>query len=455
MKPAGGSPAGGRSKPWRTSAPARRRGASLLLVLALSFAPARNAAGDAAISRAEAGDDSPENPAASPGSHDLELAPPDLSGFALLGINPNQVTRPGTTREFSAAVLSGAQADGTITSALAVEWSPISSSTPDNLQAYRDNVQWRRITLSGAAVVDGTTTAVALGARWLVIDRSDPLANEALQQTLEDELGALDQPRRRAFLAEARTTIADHTRFKQPSEDQAKLLALFSLQRSIHELTSASLCAELKAFLRDHPGPDGADPAAPELAREESELCRLAQDYAILRLLILEDERAQREATTRRVAEVKEAMRQRVWNATTAQFGFGVVGRSSDSRWDSLRAERLRAFANVAPGIGAFVQLIFQADITRALRDGASHALGAGTRAVIGTADSHATAELYGQLPERGAKLFSGSLGGELRLSRNVWLEFQAGAQTGGDVSAGAAGMLTRANIKYGSGIGQ
>src|SRR5688500_8755389 len=54
----------------------------------------------------------------------LDLTPPDLSAFDLLGINPTEVTRPGTVRELAAALANGISSSGQITPGLALEWAP-------------------------------------------------------------------------------------------------------------------------------------------------------------------------------------------------------------------------------------------------------------------------------------------------------------------------------------------
>lgn len=437
-----------------------KRGVVLALALAMSAAPVRA-----------------EESKGSVGDYTLDLAPPDLSAFALLGINPNQVTRPGTVRELSAAVLNGVRSDGTLTPGIAIEWSPITTWTPNDLEDYAENVGWRRITISAATAADGTATRAAVGARWVIVDDADPLSNSVLHQQLADALvlGELgDSPMRQKFLAGIKRRLAAAPRLKARVDELVPLFSLIPAQQQ-EDGTPATECAKARDTAVSTQGSaeataksaddaakagrgtkadrDAADRAAKsslEAREDEQLLCQLALEHAALKLQLNEEDRTKRESATKRIAEIKKAMREKVWNATTAQIGLGFVSRSDDSRWKTLEAERFRAYGNFAMGAGSVAQIVIQADVTKEFVEDEDVALGIGGRAVLGSPDVRGTGEIYGQIPDNGPKLFVFSAGGELKLAQNVWLEFQVGAQKGGEV-AGPAAIVTRANIKYGS----
>ena len=183
-------------------------------------------------------------------------------------------------------------------------------------------------------------------------------------------------------------------------------------------------------------------------------LCELGRDYSMLRSWLEERRSRNRAAAVEAIATRKDEARKKAWNASTAQIGAGIVGRSDDSTWKNLEAERFRAFLNATMGFESALQLIGQADVTKTFVDEERWAWGFGARVVVGSADFSGSGEGYVQFPDGGDKSYAASAGGQLRLAKNVWLEFQIGAEKSGDVP-GPAGMITRANIKYGSSSAQ
>ena len=131
----------------------------------------------------------------------LDLAVPDVPAFAVLGIQPQNVTRPSEIRDLVATFLTTYDENGSFNTGAAVVWSPGRSLWLPNLTRgeYRDRGLWatlRRALLvrsdlsfaTTASADDTSRVRMALGARFLLADAGDPIANDALYDLLRREV---------------------------------------------------------------------------------------------------------------------------------------------------------------------------------------------------------------------------------------------------------------------------
>lgn len=134
----------------------------------------------------------------------LDLAVPDVPAFAVLGIQPQRVTRPSEIRDLVATFLTAFDPDGRFNAGAAVVWSPGRTLLLPNLTRgqYRSGGVWgavRRGLLvrsdlsfaTTASAEDPSAVRLAAGARFLLADAGDPLANDSLFALLRSEAATL------------------------------------------------------------------------------------------------------------------------------------------------------------------------------------------------------------------------------------------------------------------------
>jgi hypothetical protein len=131
----------------------------------------------------------------------LDLAVPDVPAFAVLGIQPQNVTRPSEIRDLVATFLSAYDDDGTFNAGAAVVWSPGRTLLLPRLTRgdYREGGLGgflRRAILvnhdlsfaTTASAEDTSSVRLAVGIRFLLADAGDPLANDELFELLRREV---------------------------------------------------------------------------------------------------------------------------------------------------------------------------------------------------------------------------------------------------------------------------
>lgn len=139
----------------------------------------------------------------------LDLAVPELPAFAVLGIQPQRVTRPSEIREVVATFLSAYDADGSFNAGAALAWSPGRTLILPNLTrgeyrgggvgGYLRRALLVRSDLSFATTAsaeDVSDVRLAAGARFLLADAGDPIANDSLFALLRQEVLELMRGRR-------------------------------------------------------------------------------------------------------------------------------------------------------------------------------------------------------------------------------------------------------------------
>jgi hypothetical protein len=369
----------------------------------------------------------------------LDLTPPDLSAFALLGTNPSEVARPGTVRELAAALANGVSSSGQITPGLALEWAPGQTfGAATSLEEYRRTASWRRIAASLATVADGPAVRTAAGVRWVAIDDSDPRANQALAQRIEADLSTASTDRQRTDHLEF---IKQRLLAKVNARRTAELMNTLFVWQPLPAATPtiADHCARLKAAIAPGQALD---------AEQERSLCEMSQRY----VAILELERAAQAALDDLRATLKRRLktfRDQAWNANSFELALGATGISGDGRWESLEVESLRSYLAMAMGAGDHFLGVARGDFGRFVEGPDRWTFAAGFRGLLGTPDGRGSVEIVGRFAEHSPDTVRMAIGGEILVAPSLWLELTIGddAPTG---DFGQGQMVFKANLKYG-----
>jgi hypothetical protein len=376
----------------------------------------------------------------------LDLTPPDLSAFALLGINPTEVTRPGTVRELAAALANGISSSGQITPGLALEWAPGQTfGAATSLQRYRETALWRRIALSVATVADGPAIRTAAGVRWVLKDDSDPRTNLRLTGEMESELAALhtDSERR----AQTQVITAELINILGPGQEErvgALMLRFFNALPAPNVVAVVpARDAHCRRVKRDiEAGGTTLDD------QQASRVCELVDRF----IQVLQAEGAARAGLNVAQARLRQRLqrfRDAAWNADAMELAFGTTGIASDGSWSALQVESLRGYGAMAMGMGAHGQQVMKVDFSRFVSGPDRWMAVVGLRGLVGTPDGRASFELAGRFAESSPDVVRLAVGGEVRVGAELWLELQVGDDApASDLDGGR--MVFRANLKYG-----
>jgi hypothetical protein len=112
---------------------------------------------------------------------DLDLSVPASPAFALLGLSPSNIQRPGTIRELVSAVARGFDKNGKPKNGLAIDIAPLPIISPESIiggDTYAKDpfipVLTRTTVSLGTSEVAGGASQLAWGIRVGVFDRGDP-----------------------------------------------------------------------------------------------------------------------------------------------------------------------------------------------------------------------------------------------------------------------------------------
>jgi len=386
----------------------------------------------------------------------IDLAPPDLSAFTLLDVSPNQIARPGSVKELSVALLNGAGKDGRIPQNIAIDWSPGQTFAAKDLKSYRQSGWWRRMQLTLGTSGDSLGSSLAFGLRWVLIDKSDPVGSDKLENDILNIFefwGSGDGviKNRVKFVNNYVSPFLDTLNSKYGA-DKIKLMTtiipLLTPKKSFEPPSPKTKAAAYNRVL-DSLADMGLGKA--DLSDDEKQdLMEICEKYIALLKVDFPDDR-----TSQKVQELKEKFKKESWNALVVHIAGGIVGFSNDSKWSALKTQNWRSYAGVAMPINKSGQLIFQAEVDGYRVDGGFEKYGYsfGHRLLVGSGDKRLNVEALYRRPagvngESEATIWRYSFTGELKISSELWLELGIAneSQSGNDSENP---IITLANLKY------
>ncbi|MCB2230652.1 hypothetical protein KQH82_08045 [bacterium] len=385
-----------------------------------------------------------------------DFAPPDLSAFTLLGVSPTNVARPSSVRELAISTVNASGGgSGTIAPDLAVEWSPYTTFSRKTLETYRRTE--RRMLFTVGTAKDGDVTRFAVGGRWAVVDRADPVSSDELiakvRKTLKwtdreawlTEVNDIDNNQTKPVLLQIQPNVVQHIALRKLMNPQINPDTIADLHPFTAERVRSRLYTEMDS--------QGIDTTA--LAANVQDTLLALSNWFVRKARLWSDSDPAA-VTAEGIKELLAAYKKDNWNATTVQFAVGLVSKSENSSWEKLQTEYWKTYLGGGFGIGTKGQLLFQISYDEYVRqtDSLKRKLGLGTRIMLGGVDARGTAELhYLSAETKDQKLFDQPLwsltfGGEMKLTDGLWLEVTLKNEfLGGDDAKGK--MLTLANLRY------
>ncbi len=389
----------------------------------------------------------------------VDFSVPDLAAFTLLGVDVSRVSRPGNVRETALALVNGLNASGEAEAGVGVEVALARVLAAPQVRADYDGLR-DRFTVSFATDRQDDAARVALGVRWVPVDKADPYEDAGLRRAvgraLDDALA--DRPTATETAAFANALVEALQALG--AADDALALDRDSL-RDVRRTFSAERDA-LRALDRVPP-PDTARASLrrriaaaagvpPSRVRLTPALDALAVRYAALAALANEvDSRARLDA---RVVAAKDSFRAATWNAFSLQVAAGVT--ATVPTLGDARAEAVRAFGGVSLPLGRRGQLVGHGQIALPLdgetaddvAPGGEVQASVGGRLLWGTATQRFAVEaLWGTNDPRldGEDHLRLTVGAEVRVDDGVYLELVTGLDDLGD----GARLLSLGGLRY------
>lgn len=398
------------------------------------------------------------------GEYKVDLSPPDLAAFTLLGINSNNVARPASVKELAFAFMNAGGEGSDIVPNVAIEWSPGETFAAKDLAFYRLSRWWRAMQLSFATGKDSLGTSMGFGWRWVPVDKTDPsTGDKTFDRNIEASFRLWDGLRQRdstlvyltnqRFIPLVRSILTNHG--IEPTSVEEKIFDVYDALPETSSISRADADTLNAAWLYDRlvDNLDGVGVAEDSLSDdEESELLTLCREYSSV--LAVDEGEIVRLANAA-VKRAKEDFKQRSWNAMVIHVALGAVWTSFDGTWGGLRTNYFRGYVGMAYPVGSFGQIIGHLEFDKYERDDAiqDRAWSAGVRSILGGSDFRGTGEFFfrkvdGKESQFDEEKLSLKIGTEIKIHAGLWLELGIGSDLPtGEESEGR--ILTLANLKY------
>ncbi len=398
-----------------------------------------------------------------------DFSNPDVTAFGLLGVNPNKINRPTTTKEFASSILEVGSSGKTIPPGIAIEWAPgmtfsnrFISPQKDNFKTFDEYVKdrfWRQALLSFATIQDSTGSKVALGLNICVYDHTDPSYNRPYFRELINLIRIKLSPLRAttesnaAFMRMRDSLINDWGEV----EGVDKLMGISNfndnLPANLDSLKTAYKHGLIALLSEEHKSDARADKLVDFfISTWKAQKTADQKDSKLVDDLI---------------AQQKAKFKKEHWNDGLLKIGAGNVWNSSDFTWKQLQAQKFSSFVSWCGRINdhgflqnhmQFVSLFqYSYDYNDSSTDAGQFA--AGGRVLLGSYKVHGSFELayqkntYKALGNETAResqeRYRSTLGLEFRMNDGLWIELATGIDGPPKEFLRKAGMLTFANVKY------
>ena len=389
----------------------------------------------------------------------VDFSVPDVPALALFGLNPNKVARPGDLKELSVSVLPLAAGAEQIGSGVAISWAPVYTFAR-SVSGYKSGVA-RRLEFSVATSKDAKSDAITLGtgARVILLDRSDPLLNDAFNTAILKILErSLKGPEARdAFWNTQASPVLNDivARMTREPVAQAELKDGFLDSWDIMSVppgtTPALQFLRFQRVINRAADPD-KNITPVDLSSDPTLKARVEQ----LAQAFVEAEKPPAATSKAALVAEREKFMEAHWNAPVVSVDVGELSRSSSGTWGDLAAQQLgTAFLATLPA-GKSGEIVIQVQARKGLGDAPEEErfYSGGGRLLLGNATKRFSVEgLVSDArtldPTTNGTTKRLTLGTEFRVSKGFWLEVAVGnVWNPGDAGHGAD-LLSLASLKY------
>ena len=276
----------------------------------------------------------------------IDFAVPDLAANTLLGIDNDQIVRPGNLKEFAVALSSLSGTDGALNPSIAIEYAPLISLNKSSQNNYWEKgFRWTNLALSFASQVDDSLgNRAGLGFKWVPFDYSDPIGDDAFKAKIGDFLreknDQTDSEFRQAFQDSILSVISDTLNVAEKVTVSSLLeISNKSYRDKLIERHQkgdiGSLSKHLKDSLRTLTFYDKLT------ENQKDRLDGSAEKFAQYTL----DKESFEGLIEKKIAELKKEYKEQNWNAFVIQLSGGFVWNSDSATIQDLTNEENGSFS--------------------------------------------------------------------------------------------------------------
>jgi hypothetical protein len=389
----------------------------------------------------------------------IDFSVPDLSALSLLGIKNDEIVRPGNMKEFAAALANFVDSDGSLKSALALEWSFMRTFKKNSPINWNKPFQGRNIALTLATTEqDSLGTRIGFGVKFSPIDKSDPFANPDFYKkiaSLSNAFYSRESVKKREgfdFLVPKILNFPDNPNMTTLQRTVYKVVidvldtrekAMTDIRKKIDQGTITNLDSTFHANMQKA-FEDNNIPSTAISPEQRSEI--IATYVALIQETYADEFIEYKEFITKIIKKQKEEFKKKHWNALAWQTSVGWVAHSLSSTYNDLTSERFSAFTGVSIPTrnddkkklkGQLIaQLKYSLDVSGDSID--FNEFSAGIKHLYGNSDNRLSVEVLYSSAEtelleikqiQPVKYLRYMLGVELKLFDGTWLELAFGGQ--------------------------
>ncbi|WP_424962410.1 hypothetical protein [Ekhidna sp.] len=422
----------------------------------------------------------------------IDFAVPDLSALGMLGIENDEIVRPGNLKKFAAGIANFVDTDGSLKQALALEWNFMNTYNKKNPINFDKVWQPRNLALSLAtSEEDSLGLRLGFGLKWVPLDKGDPMGDSKFYykiSTAAKSYYGLESFKKEFDFPQHVETVLDFGD-RSNGDREIMLLAavisafdiskLDSLRKDFEESKVTNMDSLVTKRLEDsinelisqtsgNPISTRVDNAFVDANLNSKKKRQLISKYVELILSSNKESYQDFESYIATIiSKEKEKYRERNWNAEALMVATGVVGHSTTSTYNDLTGEKFSIFASYAmPTLGGMtkqklkgqmiVQFKYETDFTGDSIDfnhislGFKHLFGnsdnrLSTEALFSSADT----ELLENNETSTETYLRYTIGAELKISDGTWLEIAFGGQKFFEGEAEENAILTNFGFKH------
>lgn len=387
----------------------------------------------------------------------IDFSVPDLSALSMLGVENNEIVRPGNLKEFAAGIANFLDSDGSIKPAYAVEWSFL--KTFSNTKTYNWNRRFsiRNLALTVASAnQDSLGTRLAIGFKWVPIDKSDPLGDRKFYDYIgvyssgyyqTDIINSHDN----IFNEIAKTFKYNHTNPADISIEKMSIVTEYlsnddRIKDDYKKKIDNGDINDLFQYLMDNINKSFAEKNISLENEEEANLDVVVKMYTAFILKGLKENDIFKADCKQMIKERKASYKQEHWNDWALQLSGGWVANSPENNYKTVSNEKFSFFTSAS--IPTFnkskakikgqllVQIKFEDNFKK--DSYLKQSFSGGFRHLVGNSDNRWSIEILyastsyniiNNVKPDDFRFIRYTTGFELKLSDGTWLEMVFGGQ--------------------------
>lgn len=385
----------------------------------------------------------------------IDFSVPDLSALGMLGVENDEIVRPGNLKEFAAGIANFVDTDGSIKPAYAIEWSFLKTFSQSKEYKWNKRFLARNLALTaGSSNQDSLGTRLAVGFKWVPFDMAEPIGDDGYYNLIGAYASGY-QPQREVIYSEIYERISDVFNYdiqNNPTEIALNKVTIVSgilknepkvykeqiLNGDINDLQKFILDSITVSFEKENY----------ELTKKEiSGIKKVIVDYCSFVLSQLHPDFEDFKSFIKpSLAKIKEDYKKEHWNAFSLQLSGGWIANSPENNYNQMDTEKFSFFIGASgPTFNKSYakikgQWLFQAKFEDNFSNNSflEQGFSFGGRHLLGNSDNRWSVDLlYSNTSFSNQEsqeiedmvYFRYTTGFEIKLSDGTWLELVFGGQ--------------------------